>query len=150
MSANNNCTFMGNIVRDSELKSTQGGTSFVKNAIAVNTGYGDNKKTHFLNFTIWGNRAESFAKFVKKGNRVLLQCEAQQNEYTNKDGVKVSTIDFRANDWEFAQSRSEANDDGTPSNAQTPVGATNPAAAPVGDNSFLDIPDGTDAELPFS
>lgn len=145
MSAINNCTFVGNVVRDSELKSSQGGTSFLNNAIAVNSGYGDNKKTDFFNFTVFGKRAESFAKYVQKGNRIAIQCEAHQRSYTDRSGNKVNTVDFSVNDWEFAQSKSESNS--SPSPAQTSA----PTAAPSNDD-FMNIADGIDEEieLPFS
>lgn len=146
MSATNTCIFCGNVVRDSELKTSQGGTSFTNNAIAVNNGYGDNKRTDFFNFTIFGKRAESFCKFVQKGNRIAIQCEAQQRNYTDKSGNKVSTIDFLVNDWEFIQSKSESNSTTT----SAPQVASNPASAPVGDTSFIDIEDGVGEELPFN
>ena len=146
MSAINNCTFVGNVVRDSELKTSQSGTSFLNNAIAVNSGYGDNKRTDFLNFTVFGKRAESFAKYVQKGNRVAIQGEAHQRSYTDKNGNKVNTVDFTINDWEFAQSKSEGNSAPAPQAKSV----SNPASAPIGDNSFVDLPDGMDSEeLPF-
>lgn len=154
MSATNTCVFGGNVVRDTELKTSQGGTSFTNNAIAVNSGYGDNKRTDFFNFTIFGKRAESFCKFVQKGNRIAIQCEAQQRNYTDKNGNKVSTIDFLVNDWEFMQSKSESNS-AIPSGSQasSPASApqvSDPASAPVGDTSFVDIEDGVGEELPFN
>ena len=144
-----NCVnFTGNVVREPELKTTQSGTSYTRNALAVVSGFGENRKTNFFNFTVWGKSAEAFCKYVKKGNRIGIECEAQTNEYTNKDNVKITQIDFRVKDWEFLQSKSESND----ATAEEPApkkSSSKPASTPKSDDSFINIPDGIDEELPF-
>lgn len=144
-----NCVnFTGNVAREPELKSTQGGTSYTRNAIAVMSGFGENRKTNFFNFTVWGKSAEAFCKYVKKGNRIGIECEAQTNEYTNKDNVKITQIEFRVKDWEFLQSKSESNE-GSPSEPKEKNNSPAPASTPKTDDSFINIPDGIDEELPF-
>lgn len=84
----NSCTFVGNLVRDPETKSSQGGTVYCKSSIAVNSGFGDKEKCLFLNFTAFGKTAEAIQKFVGKGDRVLLSGELQCDEVAQDDGSK--------------------------------------------------------------
>ena len=101
-------------------------------SIAIDSGYGDKKKTNFFNCTIFGKQAEAFERYVPKGTKVLLECEANQNQYTDKNGNKVNSVDFIVKSFEFCESKSQ--------NSQP-----NPASS----DGFINIPDGIESELPF-
>lgn len=103
----NKCFFVGRMTRDIELRYTQGNNTAVgKFSIAVDSGYGKNKKTNFFNMTAWGKTAESLHKYAPKGTKLILECQAVQNQYTDKNGNKVNTIDFTVQNFEFAESKS--------------------------------------------
>lgn len=129
----NKCIFCGRTTRDIEMRYTQSNTAIGKFSLAVDTGYGDNKKTNFLNMTIWGKQAEALEKYSRKGMKLLVECEALQNVYTDKNGNKVNTVDFRVLNFEFCESK------GSQQNEQ-------PKAA---DDSFMNIDSDVD-ELPFA
>lgn len=132
--------FTGRTTRDIELRYTSGekATAIAKFSIAVDSGYGDNKKTNFFNLTAWGKTAETMEKLVKKGTKILVHCEPTQNQYTDKNGNKVNTVDFRVLNFEFCESKN---------NQQ---GNNNPPPAPRDNDGFMNIPDGIDEELPFN
>lgn len=120
-----------------ELRYSQGekSTAIGRFSIAVDSGYGDNKKTSFFNMTAFGKTAETLEKFVKKGTKVALECEANQNQYTDKNGNKVNSVDFIVKSFEFCESKS------TQRSAPQPM--------PSNDNSWMDIPNDIQEELPF-
>ena len=73
----NKVLLIGNLTRDPELSKTQNGQSLCKAGIAINRRFqGQNGETReevtFVDLTIWGVRAESFARFFKKGRPVSL------------------------------------------------------------------------------
>ena len=137
----NLCIFTGRTTKDIELRYTQDNTAVGTFSLAVDTGYGDNKKTAFLNCVVFKNSAESMEKYVKKGAKIIVQAEVNQNTYTDKEGKQRSSIDFVIRSWEFAESKSQ----GT-SGQQTKPSFNGPADA----NGFMNIDDSIQEELPFS
>ena len=133
----NKVIFCGRTTKDIEMRYSQGENSMAigRFSIAVDSGYGDKKKTSFFNCTIFGKQAEAFEKYVPKGTKVLLECEANQNQYTDKNGNKVNSVDFIVKSFEFCESKSQSN--------------SQPQAAPSNSDGFMNIPDGVEDELPF-
>ena len=87
----NKVTISGNVARDIELRMTAGkGTPVATTSIAVNDGYGENKKTYFIPIVVWGKQGESFANNVVKGQKVWVNGKLVINEYEAKDGTKRS------------------------------------------------------------
>ena len=61
----------GRLVRDPEMK-TVSTTELTEITIANETGWGDNKKTHFFLIKFWGKTAQNVEKFFKKGDPIIL------------------------------------------------------------------------------
>ena len=95
------CIFAGRLARDVEVRQTNAGKSVANFAIAVDTGYGENKKANFFNIVAFEKTAELIATYFHKGDRILLETEAQQNSWTDKDGNKRSEVNFVVRSWEF-------------------------------------------------
>ena len=134
----NKVIFCGRTTKDIEMRYSQGENSMAigRFSIAIDNGYGDKKKTNFFNCTIFGKQAEAFEKYVPKGTKVLLECEANQNQYTDKNGNKVNSVDFIVKSFEFCESKSQSN--------------SQPQPTPSNDNSWMNIPDGVEDSLPFN
>jgi single-strand DNA-binding protein len=135
----NKCIFLGRTTKDVELRYTNENLAIGKFSIAVDTGYGDKKKTNFFNCTVFGKQAETMQKYVTKGNKILLECEALQNSYTDKNGNNVNTVDFRVVSFEFCESKG-AVEPGTPTNNTPQFNA----------DGFVTVPDNLADELPFA
>ena len=130
----NICVFSGRTTKDIELRYTQDHMAIGTFTLAVDSGYGENKKTSFFDCTAFKGTAESMEKYVRKGSKIIIQAEARQNVYEDRDGKKRSSVNFIVNNWEFAESKS----------------SSAPAAAPQANtDQFMSIPDGLD-ELPFN
>lgn len=75
-------TAIGRLGKDSETK--QVGDKLVSNfVLAVDTGFGDKKKTLWINCSIWNK--EKLAKFLVKGTMVYVQGEPSVRAYVNKN-----------------------------------------------------------------
>ena len=134
----NKVIFCGRTTKDVEMRYSQGENSMAigRFSIAIDSGYGDKKKTSFFNCTIFGKQAEAFERYAPKGTKVLLECEANQNQYTDKNGNKVNSVDFIVKSFEFCESKSQSNSQPQPTQSN--------------DNSWLNIPDGVEDSLPFN
>ena len=98
----NNWTGIGRLTSDPHMgaiPTTQ--TTVAKFAIAIDDGYGENKKTYFVPITAFGKTAENCERFLGKGQRVAVQGKIATGQYTNKDGQKVYTTDVIADRVEF-------------------------------------------------
>ena len=80
----------GRVTREWEIRATSNGTTIARNSIAVDSGYGDNKRTDFINLTAFGKTAETLEKYGFKGQKMLIEGRIQTGSYEN-DGVKHST-----------------------------------------------------------
>jgi single-strand DNA-binding protein len=121
------------LTADLEVKTSSSGTSYAQFSGAADTGYGNNKKSNFYRFSAFGKTAEAIAKYTSKGSQILLECEPQQNQYTDKDGNKRSEIVFVVQGFNFIGSKS--------SNTSKPSS---------NGTDFVNVPDGIDEELPFN
>ena len=135
----NSCFFTGRTTKEFELRYANElaiGTC----SIAVDDGYGDKKHTSFFNITAFGKTAESMNKYIPKGTKIAVECRARQEEYTDKAGQKRYSINFIVDSWEFAQSKGESAQIGSPE-------ATTESS--VGDG-FMSLPDDELADLLFN
>lgn len=90
----------GRVTREWEIRATSNGTTIARNSIAVDSGYGDNKRTDFINLTAFGKTAETLEKYGFKGQKMLIEGRIQTGSY-EKDGVKHSTTDIIIDRSEF-------------------------------------------------
>lgn len=138
----NSCTFFGYMVRDVDLRYSPSNVAVGRFSIAVNRAYkkGD-KKADFLNMTAFGKTAENIEKFFRQGSRIVVQCRAQQEEYTKKDGTKVNTVGFIVDSFSFVDTKADGGITKNQNIQQIPPPAPN--------DDFMSIPDGIDEGLPF-
>ena len=87
----NQITLLGNVVQDPELKFTNTGSAVLNFSIATNRRYQVNEEwqdeTTFHNIVLWRS-AESIAKRMKKGTRVVVQGRLQSRSWDGNDGQK--------------------------------------------------------------
>lgn len=128
----------GRLTRDVELKYA-GETAIAKFSIAVQRDFKRDGEpdADFLNCTIFGKRAETLSQYFSKGMKIEIVGRIQTGSYTNKDGVKVYTTDIMVENFGFAESKQNGNQQ-----ENRPV--------PANSDGFMNIPDGIDEELPFN
>jgi len=88
----------GTLGRDVELKTTTTGKSVANFSIAVDNGFGENKKDPFwFNVTAWGSLADDAAHQIGKGAKVTVYGRLTTRKYTNKAGTEVTVTEVVAN-----------------------------------------------------
>ena len=136
----NKVILLGRMVKDPEVRYTQGdnATATARFSVAINRKFKNaegNYDADFINCVCFGKTAEFVEKYFHKGDMMALVGRIQTGSYTNKDGVKIYTTDVVVEDVEFAGGKSNGGD-AQKNNATT-------------DNGFMEIPDGSDEEMPF-
>jgi single-strand DNA-binding protein len=80
---------IGRLVKDAELKFTPGkGTPVATFTLAIDDGYGENKKTDFIPVVLWGKSAESLSSYLTKGTLIAVSGRISTRSYDAKDGTK--------------------------------------------------------------
>ena len=81
----------GNLCKDIELKTTQGGKSVLRNTIAIRNDYkNDDGKygSEFINIVVWGKSAEFLSQYATKGSKLLIEGKITTRSYDKEDGTK--------------------------------------------------------------
>jgi len=64
---------IGRLTKDAKLRFTAEGKQVADFGLAVNDGYGDNKKVIWFRCSMWGERAAKLADYLKKGTLVYVE-----------------------------------------------------------------------------
>lgn len=91
----------------------------------------------FILCTAFGKTAEFISKYFSKGSQICVEGRINTGSYTNKDGNKVFTTDVAVEKAEFVGSKADSQSESTPK-ADTPKA-----------DGFMNIPEGTDEDLPM-
>ena len=120
--------FSGRLARDLEFYNygTEG-NHMTKLTIAVNE---MRNKTNYFELVAFGKVAENLERCgVKKGSKITVQCKANQNNYTDKNGTKHYTVNFTIVEFSLEESKEKSE------------GGSGLAGD---DNDFLKVPEGSD------
>ena len=93
--------------KDAEQRYTPGGDSVVSFKGAVDAGYGQNKTTSWIKFTLWGKRGDSVLPYLKDKTQVCVSGELANREYTDKDGQKRYSLEVRVNELTLVGGKQE-------------------------------------------
>ena len=116
----NNFNCIGRIVKDLEVKTSQGGTTVLNNTVAINRPF-KNKQTgereaDFINFVAFGKTAEIIAQYHQKGSLIGLSGRMQSRSYENANSQKVFVTELVVNEMHFTGSNNAS--DGQQSQAR--------------------------------
>ena len=96
----------GNATRDAELRTTQSGKKVLTFGIANNQRFGETEKTNFVDCSLWGDRAEKLAPYIKKGTGLFLQGSLDYREW-ERDGQKRSKLELHVDKLSFKGGRKD-------------------------------------------
>lgn len=97
----------GNLSRDCELRSTQGGTQILTFGIAVNDRKRDPQSgewvdvPNFFDCVVFGKRAESLSRFLHKGLKCCIEGKLRWSQWNDKSGQKRSKVEIIVDEIEF-------------------------------------------------
>lgn len=105
MSSYNKVILVGRLTRDPEIKQLPSGTVVGKFSIAVSRQYIDKneqeqEEVNFFDCELFGKKAETFAKYHKKGRQVFVEGTLRQDTWED-DGQKRSKVLIRVEDFVF-------------------------------------------------
>ena len=89
----NKLILIGRLTKDSEHRETQEGKKVLDMNIAVDDGYGENKKTIWIRASLWGDRGEKLQQYLVKGQQVYVEGRLNHqdgNPRTWGDPVRAS------------------------------------------------------------
>ena len=141
----NKVLLMGRLVREPEVRRTTGENAnvFGRYTLAVDRPFkraGADQTADFINCVTFGKTAEFAEKYLHKGTKIIVEGRIQTGSYKNKDGQTVYTTDVVAENHEFPESKSASSGGGSQNAAP---------AAQKQDDSFMNIPDNSDEEMPW-
>ena len=146
----NKVILMGRLTRDPEVRYSQAAEPMAigKFSIAVDRRFsrrnsgGDEPTADFFNVTAFGKQGEFVEKYLKQGTKVVVCGRIQNDNYTNKNGEKVYSVQIIAEEIEFAESKNaQSGNSGFGGDRVTPADA--------GADGFMPVPDGVENDLPF-
>ena len=145
----NKVILMGRLTRGPEVRYSQNDSNMAiaRFSLAVDRRFkkqGDEVTADFFNCTAFGKQAEFVEKYLKQGIKIVVTGRIQNDNYTNKDGQKVYSVQILVEEMEFAESKA--------SSGQVEQEGNNmpPAMGEPGADGFMDIPDGIPNSLPFN
>lgn len=147
----NKVILMGRLTRDPEVRYSQGDSqmAIARFSLAVDRRFkrqGDTVTADFFNCTAFGKQGEFVEKYLKQGTKVVVTGRIQNDNYTNKEGQKVYSVQIIVEEMEFAESKNASAGNGG-SFQNTPAGNSPEPMMP--EDGFMNIPDGIDNSLPF-
>lgn len=125
-------TAVGRVGKDAEVRTTASGQTVTSFSLAVNTGWGERETTRWLDCSMWGNRGEKIADYIRKGMMLTVVGEMGQREYEGKtyDTLRVADLVLPPRN----QGDSGHSDSAPPRRQAAPAAAP----APTADTSFED------------
>ena len=134
----NKAFLIGRLTQDPTASTLDSGHSYCRFSIAVNRSYsrdGENK-ADFINVVTWDGLAQNCVKYLVKGSQVAVTGSIQTGSY-ERDGVKRTTFEIRADQVEFLSRANSATSTGTA------------APARPKDTSMDELKEVVDDDMPF-
>ena len=142
---------MGRLTRDPEVRYSQGAsqTAIARFSLAVDRRWKREGEpdADFFNCTVFGRQADFVEKYLRQGTKVVITGRVQNDNYTNKEGQKVYSVQIIVEEIEFAESKNAASGTVGGSSYQAD---SRPSPSQAAGDGFMSIPDGAEEELPFN
>ena len=113
----NKAVLTGRLARDPEVRATKEGLTIARFTLAVDRK--KDEKADFFNLTAFGKTGEFVEKYLKKGTKINVIGRLQNDEYTNRDGQKVTSTIIIVDEVEFCESKKTAE---KPADSFVPIG----------------------------
>lgn len=130
----NMIVIIGNLTRDPETGTTQGGVNWTRFSVAVRRPFAQQGQpdADFMRVTAWRKLGETCAKYLAKGRKVAVVGRAESHAWMDKDGAPRSQLELTATDVEFISAKPQ---DDQPQQAP-----------PEEPGAYVEV---TDEEMPF-
>jgi single-strand DNA-binding protein len=104
----NSVNLIGRLGRDPELRYTPSGKAVCEINVAVDDGWGENKKTAWIGVVLWEKKAELAAQHLHKGDQVGITGRLSQDSWDDKEtGKKQTKTKVTADSMHFVGGKKE-------------------------------------------
>ncbi len=112
MASFNKIVIVGYLGRDPEIRYLPDGTAVCNFSIATTEKRKDRSGeaqdvTTWFRVNVWGKQAESANQYLSKGRQVYVEGRLTQQEYTDRDGNRRTSLEVKATDVYFLGSRGD-------------------------------------------
>lgn len=112
MASFNKIIIVGHLGRDPELRYTPQGTAVCDLNVATTEKRKDQSgeaqdQTTWFRVSVWGKQAEVANQYLQKGRQVYLEGRLRQEEYTDRDGNRRTSLRVHCTDMQFIGSRGD-------------------------------------------
>ncbi len=149
MSSFNKITIVGYLGRDPVIRYTPQGTAVCDFSVATTERKGGGGEpqdiTTWFKITVWGKQAEVANQFLAKGRQVYVEGRLRQDEYTDREGIKRTSLVVNATDIQFLTPK--GGEEGYSGGTQPRAASAAPASRPSGGDMMDAAP--TDEDIPF-
>ena len=141
----NSVIFCGRLAADAEVKTTNGGNELCKFRLASDTGWGEQKRTHWLDCAWFGKRGVAVAPHLRKGQQVTVVGELDPpRTYQTQNGETRVAQDLIVREIALQGARGDPEGSAMPTQRGSDRA---PPAAPYGGGTGGG---GFDDDIPFS
>lgn len=85
-------SFTGRLTKDAEYRTLASGKGLLTAQVAINTGYGEYKKTLFIKAQQWGESGQKVVQYLGKGQLVSACGELSLSKWTSQAGKEYTDI----------------------------------------------------------
>jgi single-strand DNA-binding protein len=112
MSSFNKITIVGYLGRDPELRYTPQGTAVCNTSVATterrkNVAGEYEDHTTWFRVTFWNRQAELANEYLAKGRQVYIEGRLRQEEYTDREGNRRTSLEVTATEMQFLGRRDD-------------------------------------------
>jgi len=100
-------TVIGHLGQDPDLRETHSGTKVVSCSLATSHKRQGEETTTWWRISLFGNRAEVVARYLRKGDPALFSGEPYLRPWTDKDGNQRVSLELLANDFAFVGGKNQ-------------------------------------------
>ena len=122
---------IGRLTKDPDVRFSQEGTCVARYTVAIDRGF-KKDETDFIPCVAFGKQGEFAQKYLAKGKKIFVSGRIQTGSYLNKNGARIYTTEVIVDGQEFVESKGAERQEEPPKS-----------------EGFMEIPEGTDEELPF-
>lgn len=106
------CTLIGNLGRDPELRYTPNGQAVTDFSVAVNRKWKSKdgtpgEETTWFKVTCWGSLAETTNQYLSKGRQVMIVGRVKASAWIGQDGEARATLELTAQEVKFLGGRGD-------------------------------------------
>lgn len=124
----NKVIIMGRLTAAPDIRQTPSGAVVAKFTVAINRQYVDKqtgeRQADFISVNAWSKTAEFVSKYFTKGSMIIVEGELQNNNYTDKNGVKHYSMIVKADSVTFGEGKRDGSNQPQPPQNYTPPANT--------------------------